>query len=107
MILRITHGYEVKETNDPFVELADKATEQFSLATAPGGFLVDLLPACKPPLCLLMSESFTQSCSALCPTLVPGCELQAKGAGMVENAARYGRWPVRIRKAANGRHSTT
>ncbi|PPQ65600.1 hypothetical protein CVT26_000549 [Gymnopilus dilepis] len=45
VILRITHGYEVKETNDPFVELADKATEQFSLATAPGGFLVDLLPA--------------------------------------------------------------
>jgi hypothetical protein len=27
------------------VELADKATEQFSLATAPGGFMVDLIPA--------------------------------------------------------------
>ncbi|KIM45959.1 hypothetical protein M413DRAFT_298764 [Hebeloma cylindrosporum] len=45
VILRISHGYEVKETNDPFVEIADKATNQFSLATAPGGYLVDLIPA--------------------------------------------------------------
>jgi len=45
IILRISHGYEVKETEDPFVELADHATEQFALATAPGGFLVDLIPA--------------------------------------------------------------
>ncbi|KAF8165086.1 cytochrome P450 [Crassisporium funariophilum] len=45
VVLRISHGYEVQENNDPFVELADQATEQFSLATAPGGFLVDLIPA--------------------------------------------------------------
>ncbi|KAH9482477.1 Cytochrome P450 monooxygenase 208 [Psilocybe cubensis] len=45
VILRISHGYEVKECHDPFVEIADLATEQFSLSTAPGGFLVDLIPA--------------------------------------------------------------
>ncbi|KAG5654671.1 hypothetical protein H0H81_009920 [Sphagnurus paluster] len=44
IILRISHGYEVKETNDPFVQLADQATYQFALSTAPGGFLVDVLP---------------------------------------------------------------
>ncbi|KAF7776140.1 hypothetical protein Agabi119p4_4533 [Agaricus bisporus var. burnettii] len=44
-ILRITYGYEAQEFKDPFVQLADQATEQFSLATAPGGFLVDLIPA--------------------------------------------------------------
>ena len=44
-ILRITYGYEVQESKDPFVQLADQATEQFSFATAPGGFLVDLVPA--------------------------------------------------------------
>ncbi|KAF9468823.1 cytochrome P450 [Collybia nuda] len=51
IILRISHGYEVQEDNDPFVELADKATEQFSIATAPGGFMVDLIPALRhiPP----------------------------------------------------------
>ncbi|KAJ7283455.1 cytochrome P450 [Mycena rebaudengoi] len=45
IILRISHGYEVKENNDPFVELAERATEQFSLSTAPGGFMVDVIPA--------------------------------------------------------------
>ncbi|KAF7313515.1 hypothetical protein HMN09_00507400 [Mycena chlorophos] len=44
IILRISHGYEVKENNDPFVQLAEQATEQFSLSTAPGGFMVDFLP---------------------------------------------------------------
>ncbi|TFK29251.1 cytochrome P450 [Coprinopsis marcescibilis] len=47
VILKISHGYEVRETNDPFVELAGRATEQFSLATAPGGWLVDVIPALK------------------------------------------------------------
>ncbi|THV05395.1 cytochrome P450 [Dendrothele bispora CBS 962.96] len=45
IIFRISHGYEVKECNDPFVRLADLATEQFSVATAPGQFLVDSIPA--------------------------------------------------------------
>lgn len=44
IILRISHGYEVKEKNDPFVTLADEATVQFSLSTAPG-FLVNIVPA--------------------------------------------------------------
>jgi cytochrome P450 len=44
IILRISHGYEVQEKDDPFVALADQATDQFSLSTAPGGFLVNLVP---------------------------------------------------------------
>ncbi|KAJ3810352.1 cytochrome P450 [Lentinula lateritia] len=43
IILRISHGYEVGEGEDPFVTLADKATEQFALSTTPG-FLVNLVP---------------------------------------------------------------
>jgi hypothetical protein len=43
--LRISYGYEVQEGSDPFVDLVDRATNQFSLATAPGKFLVDLIPA--------------------------------------------------------------
>lgn len=42
--MRISHGYAIKEKDDPFVTLADQATEQFSLSTAPGGFLVNLVP---------------------------------------------------------------
>ncbi|KAG1874858.1 cytochrome P450 [Suillus subluteus] len=42
--LRISHGYEVKENNDPFVNLADRVIANVSQATAPGAFMVDILP---------------------------------------------------------------
>ncbi|KAG1872931.1 cytochrome P450 [Suillus subalutaceus] len=44
IILRISHGYEVKENNDPFIDLADRAMDQFSRSTAPGAFIVDIVP---------------------------------------------------------------
>ncbi|KAG1876595.1 cytochrome P450 [Suillus subalutaceus] len=44
IILRISHGYEVKENNDPFIDLADRAMDQFSRSTAPGAFMVDTMP---------------------------------------------------------------
>ncbi|KAJ3936904.1 MAG: cytochrome P450 [Lentinula lateritia] len=46
VILRISHGYKVQEhKDDPFVTLANTATEQFSLATSTGQFIVDCIPA--------------------------------------------------------------
>jgi cytochrome P450 len=47
IILRISHGYELQGDHDPFVDLADRATEQFSLSTTPGAFLVDVIPFLK------------------------------------------------------------
>ncbi|KIJ70462.1 hypothetical protein HYDPIDRAFT_79110 [Hydnomerulius pinastri MD-312] len=47
IILRISHGYEVKENQDPFIDLADKAVEQFSASTATGAFMIDVMPALK------------------------------------------------------------
>ncbi|PPQ73581.1 hypothetical protein CVT26_010565 [Gymnopilus dilepis] len=44
VILRISHGYDVREKDDPYITLAEEALEQFSLSTAPGGFLVNLIP---------------------------------------------------------------
>jgi hypothetical protein len=46
VILEVSHGYHVKDQNDPLVELADKCMEEFSLATSMG-FLVDLFPICR------------------------------------------------------------
>ncbi|KAG1864813.1 cytochrome P450 [Suillus subluteus] len=43
IILRISHGYEVKENDDPFVDLADRAISQFSQGQF-GNFMVDILP---------------------------------------------------------------
>ncbi|KAG2337086.1 cytochrome P450 [Suillus weaverae] len=44
IILRISHGYEVKENNDRFIDLADRAMDNFSWSTAPGAFIVDIVP---------------------------------------------------------------
>ncbi|KIK38430.1 hypothetical protein CY34DRAFT_809316, partial [Suillus luteus UH-Slu-Lm8-n1] len=44
IILRISHGYEVKENDDPFIDLADSAMDHFSRSTVPGAFIVDTMP---------------------------------------------------------------
>ncbi|KAG2138828.1 cytochrome P450 [Suillus cothurnatus] len=44
IILRISYGYDVKENNDPFVDLADRGMDQLSQSTAPGAFMVDIIP---------------------------------------------------------------
>ncbi|KAG1745658.1 cytochrome P450 [Suillus lakei] len=44
VILRISHGYEVKENDDPFLDLAKRVFADGSRATAPGAFMVDILP---------------------------------------------------------------
>ncbi|KAG1894332.1 cytochrome P450 [Suillus fuscotomentosus] len=44
VILRISHGYEVKEKDDPFVDLANRVLTNASQALAPGAFIVDIIP---------------------------------------------------------------
>ncbi|KAG2058823.1 cytochrome P450 [Suillus hirtellus] len=44
VILRISHGYEVKENDDPFVDLAERVMGEWSRASAPGAFVADIVP---------------------------------------------------------------
>lgn len=44
IVFQISHGYNVSKDDDPLVLLAERATHEFSLASAPGSFFVDLLP---------------------------------------------------------------
>ncbi|KAF8137074.1 cytochrome P450 [Boletus edulis] len=44
VILKISHGYSVKENGDPLVEMANRAMRNIAVVTSPGRFLVDLLP---------------------------------------------------------------
>ncbi|KAL1700731.1 cytochrome P450 [Schizophyllum commune] len=44
IILRISYGYHALPREDPFIKLANEATEQFALASSPGGFLANLVP---------------------------------------------------------------
>ncbi|KDR77000.1 hypothetical protein GALMADRAFT_66106 [Galerina marginata CBS 339.88] len=69
IILRISHGYEVKEKDDPFVNLADEATQQFSLSTAPGGFLVNLVPSLRHVPSWLPGASFKKTAAEWAHTL--------------------------------------
>ncbi|KAF9237437.1 cytochrome P450 [Melanogaster broomeanus] len=45
IILKVTYGYTVQASEDPFVDLADRAMANISLVTTPGAFLVDIIPA--------------------------------------------------------------
>ncbi|KAJ7192805.1 cytochrome P450 [Mycena pura] len=51
IILRISHGYQVEEGEDEFVSLATTVMEEFSQASAPGGFVVNSIPSLRhlPP----------------------------------------------------------
>jgi cytochrome P450 len=45
--LRLTYGYEVQDGEDPFVNLIEKANNNFNAATVPGAFPVDFVPSLK------------------------------------------------------------
>lgn len=48
IILKILYGYTTKKNGrDPLVDLANEAMAQFSLATQPGLWMVDIIPARK------------------------------------------------------------
>ena len=44
----ISHGYAVKEQDDPIVDIVEAAMSQFSKFVEPGAYLVDMVPLCKP-----------------------------------------------------------
>ncbi|KAK0231788.1 cytochrome P450 [Armillaria nabsnona] len=44
ILLRIIYGYEIQEENDLFLELVDRASYYFALATTPGKFLANSIP---------------------------------------------------------------
>ena len=40
----MSHGYDIKGENDPFVATVDEAMEQFAVCTSPGAFLANVIP---------------------------------------------------------------
>ncbi|KAG1753721.1 cytochrome P450 [Suillus paluster] len=45
VLLQISYGYEVKENDDPFVDLAERALDQLSRVSVAGAFFVDIMPS--------------------------------------------------------------
>ena len=46
-IMKIGYGIAVKETNDPYISVAEEVLEGLTQAGVPGTFLVDLIPILK------------------------------------------------------------
>jgi hypothetical protein len=47
IILAAAYGIDVQPSNDPFVEIAEKAIRAFSIGGRPGAYLVDSIPILK------------------------------------------------------------
>ena len=45
--MQVTYGIEVKESDDPYISLAQEALNGLNEAAAPGAFLVDFFPVLK------------------------------------------------------------
>jgi len=77
IILLISHGYTVNPVvgQDPFVTLADTATEQFSYSTEPGKWFVDLIPALKYIPDWFPGASFKKTAVEWRANLTEMCEL--------------------------------
>jgi hypothetical protein len=101
IILRISHGYKIQEKEDPFVKLADEATEQFSLSTAPGGFLVNLVPQCWPtPLSPRSIANELRSKTR--PPMVPWRRVPTYCQSLGIHSSTNGRWASPLRERADG-----
>ncbi|KAF7299789.1 hypothetical protein HMN09_00984900 [Mycena chlorophos] len=47
LMMDIAYGLKVQETNDPYIKMVTEAMHGLSVASAPGAFLVDTIPALK------------------------------------------------------------
>jgi hypothetical protein len=105
VILKISHGYDVREVDDPLVELADRATDQFSKACLPGAFLVDVFPICAFFFCWLSTVLiFVGFDSEICTRMVPRSRVQKSSEGVPRDGERNGR---QASSDGQRRHGTT
>ena len=47
MALSLSYGIQIKQTDDPFINLAETAVKSISIAASYGAFLVDVIPVLK------------------------------------------------------------
>jgi len=81
VILHISHGYQVQDDHDPFVELAENGLLIFAKSTTQGAFLVDVLPFRMPRLRATMADTEPYH-SPVCSRVVSRCWLQDHGTQM-------------------------
>lgn len=85
LIMDIAYGIDVLPVGDPYIDTAEKALASVSIATMPGAFLVDLIPARTSSNMLLFScgaHSFGDVRSQVCPFMAPRGWIQAESQSM-------------------------
>lgn len=50
-IMKLVYDADIQDTNDPYIDIAEKALSAFTIAAQPGAFLVDMIPISKFHLC--------------------------------------------------------
>lgn len=115
IILKISHGYTIEPAGpDPLVDLADEAVLQFSLSSAPGAWLVDVMPFRASHSIYHSSSAQRAKCtffdgwngdSASAPSLAPRHRLPAHGGAVAEDALRARGQAARVRQGADGAFS--
>ena len=90
----MTYGYNIMEHNDPLIDIVDKATEQFAVASTPGAFLVDTLPFRKCCLdCNSARSDIDIFAVSLVPDWFPGTEWKKKAAKWRKTLFDMTNWP--------------
>ena len=47
IVFNVSHGYELQETDDPMLAIAQDADRDFSEASTAGAYLIDSFPSCE------------------------------------------------------------
>jgi hypothetical protein len=82
VILKITYGYDVQDSNDPLVAIAEAAVGGFSQASVPGAWLVDIFPVRESDNQLMVNFllSHTTPQVRYVPDWMPGATFKVKAA---------------------------
>ena len=82
VILKITYGYNVQDTNDPLVNIAEAAVGGFSQASVPGAWLVDIFPARESESHLVETSHLSHTILQVryVPDWMPGASFKVKAA---------------------------
>jgi len=88
----ISHGYLVKEQDDPIVDVVEAAVSGFSECLEPGAYLVDVIPLRKPHLLLrcIVGNANHSSSVRYVPDWFPGAGWKSKAkrfANLLEDMA--------------------
>jgi len=82
VILKITYGYDVQDSNDPLVNIAEAAVGGFSQASVPGAWLVDIFPVRESESQLMANSLLTHATPQVryVPDWMPGATFKVKAA---------------------------